>query len=396
MSALAPHRSRLRGADLFREARHSVFQSPVRSLLTAVGTALGTAAFVATLGLTSTISRQISDAFDAERATEVLVQAAEGVTDTSWTTPSALSRVARLNGVTEVGRQTVGSDLVVHRHTHIPSGEQTLQIIAADPGALGVIEPHIVSGRLYGDFHERAQVPVILLSRAAAVRLAIPRVGPAVVVSDRTFTVIGVFDEVARRSESLVGALIPFSWGPELLPESTSKVLIETQPGAASLIASQASLALRPEDPASLEVIAPPDPRLFRQTIESDVRRLTLLVSAVALLIGTVSIANSATAGIISRVPEIGLRRALGARPRHIFAQLLTETALLGGAGGTLGGLLGLFVVLALSFANEWTPVIDVSHALAASAIGSMAGLLAGLMPAFRATRIQPVDALQR
>jgi putative ABC transport system permease protein len=173
-------------------------------------------------------------------------------------------------------------------------------------------------------------------------------------------------------------------------------VVISTAPGAAQLIGSQAALALRPEGPDALRVIAPPDPRTLRQEIEANVAQSALLLSVIALVIGAVSIANAATASITARVPEIGLRRALGARPGHIFAQLIGETTALGGLGGAAGVLVGVAVVAVVSLANAWNPVLDVRVAALAVAASAAAGLLAGLWPAWLATRIQPVAALQR
>jgi putative ABC transport system permease protein len=220
-----------------------------------------------------------------------------------------------------------------------------------------------------------------------------------VFIRDRAYTVMGIFDGVGRRTEHLQGVLMPASAADAVLDPSTGverDVVISTAPGAAQLIGSQAALALRPEGPDALRVIAPPDPRTLRQEIEANVAQSALLLSVIALVIGAVSIANAATASITARVPEIGLRRALGARPGHIFAQLIGETTALGGLGGAAGVLVGVAVVAVVSLANAWNPVLDVRVAALAVAASAAAGLLAGLWPAWLATRIQPVAALQR
>ena len=121
-----------------------------------------------------------------------------------------------------------------------------------------------------------------------------------------------------------------------------------------------------------------------------------MFLSLVALVIGTVSIGNAATAAIATRAPEIGLRRAVGARRHHIFLQLVAETSTLGALGGTTGALLGVLTVSTVSLVNGWVPTIDLRSTLVASAASTAAGLLAGLLPASRAVRIAPVQALQR
>lgn len=98
----------------------------------------------------------------------------------------------------------------------------------------------------------------------------------------------------------------------------------------------------------------------------------------------------------MERTGEIGLRRALGARSRHVLIQFLTESAVLGTLGGIIGTSLGVLAVVGVAVARDWTPVVQPGTVIAAPVIGLTTGLLAGLYPAWRAARIQPVEALRR
>jgi putative ABC transport system permease protein len=317
-----------------------------------------------------------------------------------WQTAAAVQRLRGLNGVTGAGRRMTLPEMTVRRAVTSGSAESTVRVTGADPGAFDVIEPALTAGRTYDTFHEGGAAKVTLLPRNLAETLGVTRPGVAVFLGDRAFTVIGIFDDVLREPGTLAGAIVPFSTAQRLTagpsPDVTRDVIVEVAPGAAGLIGGQAPLALAPAAPGTLESLAPPDPGTLRREVEGDVVTMAVALSAVALVMGTISIGNAASAGIAARTPEIGLRRAVGAGRRHIFVQLIAETTTLGALGGLLGAACGIVTVVLVSLVNGWLPVVDVRTGMAGAAAGVLTGLLAGLAPAARATRIQPVSALQR
>jgi putative ABC transport system permease protein len=212
---------------------------------------------------------------------------------------------------------------------------------------------------------------------------------------------MGVFDDVTRETATMGSVVMPFSTAQLLVGGSATvpperDVLVQVRPGAAHPIGNQAPLALLPEAAGQLESVAPPDPFTLRRAVEENVTTLVLVVSLIALGVGTFSIATAATAGVTARAAEIGLRRAVGARPRHIFVQLLTETTLLGTVGGIVGSATGIVAVVAVALSNGWEPILDVRTAALAAVGGVVTGLVAGLLPGWRATRVQPVVALRQ
>ncbi|MFJ4688674.1 ABC transporter permease [Streptomyces sp. NPDC088789] len=402
-------RSRFSTRDLVSEATAGVLQRPARSALTALGTVLGVSTFVAVLGLTATTSSQIDSRFNALTATEVTVEDTGG--DQPDLLPNAFPadadrRIGALNGVRAAGVYwpvRLGPEDTV---AAVPpgtgaAGERT-QVVAASPGVLDAAGPALAQGRTFDAYHDDRGENVAVIGSGLAARLGITTLdtAPAVFVGDHAFTVIGVVADVERKADLLLSVVVPRTaaeriWGG---PESgeRARMLVSTELGAARQIASQAALALDPAHPEHFKVVPPPDPRSLRGTVTSDLDELFLLLAGICLVIGAVGIANTTLVAVLERTGEIGLRRALGARGRHITFQFLAESGALGALGGLIGTSLGTVTVVAMSVVRDWTPVIHPTTVVAAPAIGLATGVIAGLYPAWRASRIQPAEALRR
>ncbi len=107
-------------------------------------------------------------------------------------------------------------------------------------------------------------------------------------------------------------------------------------------MARQIAAAERPADPSRLVVTSPPNPQNLQSEVSGDLAGLFLILALISLLIGAVGIANTTLVAVLERTEEIGLRRAVGARPRHIAAQFLAESTALGTLGGLIGTCLGV------------------------------------------------------
>ena len=334
MSSLRPH---LAPRDLVGEALASLTARPGRAVLTALGTVLGVAALVATLGLSKTAGNQIVGRFDALAATDIVVTpkaAAAGRAAAGSGLPwDAEARVTRLNGVVAAGTLSdvdLRGELVrsVPVNDPLSQTEFQLPVKAASPGLFRAVRVQLAAGRLPDAGHSARADRVALVGANIAEQLHVTRIDdqPAVFLGERLYTVVGVISGVARQA-SLLGSVV--------IPEGTAtrdfglaapaSVQIETRIGAAGLIASQLPLALSPTDPTLLKVTAPPEPRRVRAGVQSDLNALFLLLGGVSLLIGATGIANVTLVSVLERVGEIGLRRSLGAARRHIAGQFLLE-----------------------------------------------------------------------
>lgn len=407
-SARSGERPKLFVSDLIGEAVAGLAERPVRTALTSLGTVLGIASLVATLGISRTAGAQIVSRFDALAATYVIAEPrsdgfGSGGPRTSSIPWNAQTRIERLNGVTAAGTLSdvqVGNALVraVPLRDPLDPIEFQKSIKAASPGLFAAVRTQLKTGRTFDEVMNTAASPVAVIGRLTADDLGITRVDqrPVLFIGDRPFEVIGIIEDVAREPDLLDAIIIPDQTARTLYRlAAPGSVRIETGIGAAQLIARQTATTLDPIDPTRIQITADAEPTGVRNNVQNDLNGLFLALGLLILAVGAVGIANITLVSVIERTPEIGLRRALGASRAHIASQFLTESALTGLIGGTIGSTLGILVTIAVAASRQWTPVLPPTLPIIATIGGGLIGLAAGALPARRATHLQPIEALR-
>jgi putative ABC transport system permease protein len=134
--------------------------------------------------------------------------------------------------------------------------------------------------------------------------------------------------------------------------------------------------------------------------IENNVRNIRAsggIIAGISLLVGGIGITNIMLASITERIREIGVRRAVGAKGRDIFVQIVVESAVIGVIGGVLGlfASLGVMQILVAISPAENAPVLEFENVVISFSFAVIIGILSGLYPAWKAARIEPIEALR-
>lgn len=393
--------SRLRSRDLLRLATVGLRTRKLRAALSVLGISIGIASLVAVLAISETSKADLLAKIEDLGTNLLAVEPGESLFGEEVKLPAAAAgRIQLLDEVESAAAVTAVEGATVRRSSYVPP-EVTGGIVveAADPELLATLEGSTASGRFLDRASER--YPAVVLGAKAAQRLGVHRVGDPVqvYVSGRFFTVVGILDPLPLVPELDSAALVGYPVAARLFgtTRNPSRVYVRAREGEAEVRAAAALLprAADPWAPSEVAVSRPSDALEAQAAAESAFTSLFLGLGAVALLVGGIGIANVMIISVLERRSEVGLRRALGARRRHIAVQFLGESFVLGVCGGVVGVLLGVAATAAYA-AYEGLELLVPPLAVAGGLLAACGlGAVAGLYPATRAARLTPTEALR-
>lgn len=389
--------ARLRPRDVVRVGGAGLRARPTRVFLSALGIAIGIAAMLAVVGI-STSSREDLNRQLAALGTNLLT-VAPGQSffgEQSHLPDEAVDMIRRIGPVTSVSA-TGAVDAHVYRNDKIPTAESGgMAVLAARTDLPGTVGARLSSGRWLDDATSR--YPAVVLGASAADRLGVAVAGPEVQVwlGERWFTVVGVLDPVPLAAELDVAALIGWPVAEQRLGFDgyATRVYTRTQEDAVEQVRDVLGATANPEKPNEVTVSRPSDALAAQQATDETLNSLLLGLGGVALLVGGVGVANTMVISVLERRPEIGLRRSLGATRGQIRVQFVAESLLLSALGGVGGVILGIAVTTAYASSQSWPTVVPVWATAGGVGATLVIGGLAGLYPAIRAARLAPTDAL--
>ncbi len=395
-ATLAPRR--LRPADLGRLASVGLRTRKLRAELSALGIAIGVAAIVAVLGLSS--SSQAGLLAEIDRLGTNLLTVTNGQTLTGETAElptAAPGMIARIGPVTAVQYTGTVNGVNAYRSPLIPTvNTNALSVQAASLDLPATIGTSIATGHYLNP--ATARVPVAVLGATAAQRLGIDRLwsGERIWVGGQWFYLAGILRPAVLASEIDAAILVGFPAAERYLgfDGHPSTIYVRSHTDQVDAVHSVLAATANPEASYQVGVSRPSDALVARAAAKSALNGLFLGLGAVSLLVGAVGVANIMIISVLERRTEIGLRRALGAAKGHIRIQFLTEAILLALLGGAVGVGLGVTATVVYAHTKHCATIVPTLAWAGGLASALVIGAIAGLLPAIRAARMSPTRAL--
>jgi putative ABC transport system permease protein len=396
--AAAPVPARLHPSDLARLAAVGLRTRKLRAALSALGIAIGVAAIVAVLGLSASSQAGLL-AEIAKLGTNLLtVQNGQDFSGNPAELPvTASAMITRLPGVTSVQDTGSVSNVSAYRSPLIPTIQtNALSVDAASLHLPATIGTSIARGSYLNA--ATARLPVAVLGAAAAQRLGIDKIWPGerIWAGGMWFYVTGILKPAALTPEIDSSVLIGYPAAHKYLhfDGHPSTIYLRAATSAVNRVDNLLAGQANPENPQQVDVSQPSAALTAQAAAKGAFNTLFLGLGAVALLVGAIGVANIMVISVLERRSEIGLRRALGATKGHIRIQFLSEAILLALAGGVAGVAIGAAATAIYAHTKGWATVIPPLAWAGGLAAAIIIGALAGLLPALRAARLSPTQAL--
>jgi putative ABC transport system permease protein len=373
-----------------------------RTALILLGPVLGAAGIVASVGLNESATGDVRATLD-RLGTNLIVATADGTFSAGEAPVLPADAVRRALNVSTVDRvagvtQLAGVSVVPSAGGETFFRTVPVPVLTADADLLDVLDVDMATGRFISPGDERLGVRVAVLGEGLADDYQyLPGELRTVDVGGVPYGVIGVL----RRPD-----LVPDFDTAVILPRTAAEedfdvgvepttLYVRADEEAVDATADVLAVAINLGGSESVSVAVPSDLLEARGAVDETLRNVLILMGGLALLVGGVGIANVMSISVIQRSAEIGIRRALGHTRSTIALQFLFEAAVIGLLGGVLGVALGIAAIAVVSSVVGWVASYDPTLFVAAAAMSLVVSIVAGLYPATKAARLEPLETLR-
>ncbi|MEM7324377.1 MAG: ABC transporter permease [Actinomycetota bacterium] len=392
--------------DLLITASAGLLARPSRTFLILLGPVIGVGAIVAAIGLTESAKGDVRATLEDLGTNLVTVQASSGFQGQPGLPRLPEEAAERLDRIPLLESSAVVTELVGHRvlpHEAAASAFEVLPIgvRVADRDLPEVLEVDMAWGRWLDPWDDAPGRRTVVLGSDTAEQFAVlPGETRTILIDDRRYGVAGVLDEVV---------LIPnYNLSVFIAPTAAQDDFGNEGGPTEAILRIKPDVVLRDSDADFLNTaityggpggIDPPtvptDELEATAAVDETLRTVVLLMGGLALLVGGLGIANVMSISVLQRSAEIGIRRAVGHTRSRIAAQFLCEAAAVGIGGGVLGAAVGAAIVVVGADWQDWIVVLPPLLLIGAAGLSVLVALVAGLIPAIRAARLEPLQTLR-
>ncbi|MDR0726471.1 MAG: ABC transporter permease [Rickettsiales bacterium] len=399
--------------DILKESWLSISGNKTRSFLTVLGIIIGVMAVVIMVAVGETVEKQISDQFSSLGTNTIMIRAGAAQTGGVRTgsrqtlTIQDSEVIARLPDVAAASPVQTSASQIIYGNKNWASS-----IVGVYPDYIDVQNLEIELGTMFDQSAVRNGSTYAIIGPKTARELEMPDnpVGEVIRVQNTPFVIIGVTKE---RGDSAMGSqddmlIIPITTLKKRLqgsrfPDAVSMVSLKLYADADNVLTTELITSLLRErhklkdsDPDDFQIMDMKQVMETMNTVTGYMKLLLIAIAGVSLLVGSIGIMNMMLVSVAERTHEIGIRKAIGAREKHIIIQFLSESILISFLGSMVGMLLGIGLsqgigrfVLGYSVPfSAWPVVLSFSVAI-------VVGLASGVTPAIKAAKLNPIDSLR-
>lgn len=383
----------------------------LRSLLTALGILIGTAAVVVVVALGTGARERISNEISNMGNNLLYIFSQSSAKSGARVTRMNLTQgdaVAIAREAPAVSSITVWSTTNMRIHSAFDSHKTG--VMGIDDNYFTVRGYTLAKGRDFSPSEVRSKAKVIILGKTARQELFgdEPALGHFVRIGRHSYRIVGELAEKGRSSfeDQDDRVLMPIgSWRARIVPSRSDRVQLIMASARSSAHTDQAIAQIqsilrqrhhiKPTEPDDFIVRSQEGFRKAQDSILDMVTTLLLSVATISLFVGGIGVMNIMLVSVAERTREIGVRMAIGAKPSDILLQFLCEAGLLATLGGVLGVVVAAGVTFILTATVGWSMKLDPMSVLVALGTSLTVGLVFGILPARHAARLDPIEALR-